>query len=127
MSEVQQLGLEILILLDRISAAEARDEQLRQTLLTTNPSLVRGLYPGSFGPEEEVEDDPSDLDLDRQDAVYDFRRVEWESPQDMGDEDLEILKRMLGNSNITVSAVSEAPEGLEGAPGLTEPDEPEWT
>lgn len=87
---------------------------------------MRGLYPDYFEAEEEVPDDPGDVNLDREDTTYDFRQVEWEMPREDGEE-FELLKRMLGDPNITVSSASEAPEGLEGAPGLTEPDEPEWT
>lgn len=125
LSEVQSLGLEILMLLDQVVRGEESDERLRQALLTINPDLARGLYPAYF--TSEVPDDPADVALDREDTSYDFRRVEWESPQEMGDEDLEMLRRMLGDPTITVSSVTEAPEGVEGAPGLREPDEPEWT
>lgn len=114
------------MLLDEIAQEKEADERMRLALLTANPSLARGLYPDYFEPEEEIQDDGT-VDLHQEDTVYDFRQVRWESPQEMPDEDFERIKAMLGSSGITVGMPVGAQEGLEDAPGLKEPDEPEWT
>lgn len=126
LSEVQQLGLEVLMLLDEIAREKEQDERMRLALLTANPELARGLYPDYFEPEEEILDDGT-VDLHQEDTSYDFRQVQWESPSEMPDADFERIKAMLGQSGITVGTPVEAQEGLEDAPGLMEPDEPEWT
>ena len=124
-SQVQQLGLEILLTLDDFSREKDQVERMRHALLTANPALARGLYPEYF--EAQEEDDPADVNLDRENAAYDFSRVEFESPQNMPDEEMLMIQRLLGNTGITVGTPVEPQEGLEGAPGLSEPDEPEWT
>lgn len=126
LSEVQQLGLETLMLLDEIAREGEQTERMRLALLTADPALARGLYPDYFAPEEEVLDDGS-VDLNQEDTSYDFRQVQWESPTEMPDEDFEKIKAMLGQSGIIVGTPVEAQEGMEDAPGLMEPDEPEWT
>lgn len=113
------------MLLDEAERKREQDERMRLALLTANPTLARGLFPAYFEPEE-IEDDGS-VDLNQEDTAYDFSRVEWESPQAMPDEEFAAIKAMLGESGITVGTPVEAQEGLEDAPGLMEPDEPEWT
>lgn len=126
LSEVQQFGLEILMMLDERARDAEETERMRLALLTADPALARGLYPGYFDePGEEVQDDGT-VNLNQEDTAYDFRQVEWESPTDMPDDDFEAVKRLLGSKGITVGTPMEAQEGLEDAPGLMEPDEPEW-
>lgn len=126
LSQVQQLGVEILMLLEDAQRQREETERMRLALLTANPALARGLYPDYFEPEQ-VEESGPDLDLNREDASYDFRKVEWESPQNMADDEMEALRRLLGNANITVGTPVEAPEGMEEPSGLREPEDPEWT
>lgn len=113
------------MLLDEAAREKEQTERMRLALLTANPTLARGLYPDYFEPEE-VQDDGT-VDLHQEDTSYDFRQVQWESPQEMPDEDFMAIKAMLGDSGITVGTPVGAQEGLEDAPGLMEPDEPEWT
>lgn len=125
LSSVQQLGLEILLIVEEAVRDKDQLERMRHALLSANPALARGLYPEYF--EAEALDDPADTSLNREDTAYDFSGVEWESPQEMPDEEFEALKRLLGDTGVTVGTPMEAQEGLEGAPGLIEPDKPEWT
>lgn len=125
LSEVQQLGLEILMVLDDIAQEREQTERMRHALLTANPALAAGLYPEYFEPQ--TEDDSGDVDLNREDTSYDFRRVEWESPSKMPDEEFAAIQRLLGDNGITVGTPAEAPEGAEGASGVREPEEPDWT
>lgn len=100
---------------------------MRLALLTAHPELARGLFPRYFDAVE-VPDDPSDVGLDREGTAYDFTAVEWESPQDMGDAEFEMLRSMLGNDSIIVTAPSEATEGVDGQLRLnSEPGDSEWT
>jgi hypothetical protein len=125
LSEVQQLGLEILMLADDIRREKDDVERMRHALLTANPALAAGLYPEYFEPEDE--DAGPEVDLNRENASYDFRKVEFESPQNMADEELAAIQRLLGNSGVTVGMPVEAPEGMEDASGVREPEEPDWT
>lgn len=127
LSSVQQLGLEILLILDEVAREQQDVDRMRTALLTADPSLARGLYPQYFEPVQDAPDDPGDVSLDRDDVSYDYSGVTWESPKDLPDDEFEAIKRLLGDASITVGSPAEAPEGMEGAPGLSEPDEPEWT
>jgi hypothetical protein len=70
------------------------------------------LFPGQAGPPVVVDDDPEDVDLNREEAAYDFREVEWESPEDMTDDDMAMIQRLLGDNGVTVLGDAEAPEGV---------------
>lgn len=101
---------------------------MRLALLSARPELARGLYPDYFEAEEIVEDESGSVDLNREDVSYDFSKVEWESPSDMGDEEFEALQRLLANQNIIVQNPSEPPEGVKQNSRLdNEPVDPEWT
>lgn len=113
------------MLLDEVAREQEQAERMRLALLTANPALARGLYPDYFEPEE-IQDDGT-VDLHQEDVSYDFREVRWESPSEMPDEEFEAIKQMLGSKGITVGTPVGPQEGLEDAPGLMEPDEPEWT
>jgi hypothetical protein len=126
---VQRLGLEILMVLDRLEHRQAEEERLRQTLLAINPTLAKALYPLYDLDEDaeivEVQAVTEDLDLHREDAAYDFGKVEWEMPSEMEDTEFTALQRMLGDAGITVSGPMEAPEGVAGG-GESPSDDTGW-
>lgn len=108
----------MLIKLDEIADADAENERMRLALLTAKPDLVRALYPEYFSSEdpgltEEIVEAGPDLDLNRDDTAYDFSKVEFEMPSEE-DPEFDMLQRMLGNAEVTVSGPIEPPEGLEG-------------
>lgn len=123
LSEAQRLGLEILILLDRQAEQERETERLRQSILIANPDLSGTLYPRSHSisgePVEEIVDVDGTYSLTAENTSYDYREVTWERPEDLGDDELKLLGRMLGDPNVTVSEPVEALEEVEGSP---EPD-----
>lgn len=126
---MQEDGLRFLIMLDRQAEAEREREQMRLAILSARPELARGLYPGYFDPEvnTEVVEDATGEAFDGEDTTLDFRKVEWVSPDDLTDPDIEMLNRMLGNNTITVTNLPRASEGVEEDSGLTaEPDTTEW-
>lgn len=125
---MQEDGLRFLIMLDRQAEADREQEQMRLAILGSRPELARALYPRYFEPEEVVEDTTGEAFSDDEDALLDLRRVEWVSPEDLGDPDIEMLNRMLGNNTITVTNLPRASEGVEEDFGLTsELDDTEWT
>lgn len=131
MSRVQQLGLEILLILDEQKEQQRSDEAMRLALLTANSGLARGLYPEYFDPmgeTEEVVEMQGGLDLDAPGTDFDFSGVTFQAPQDLGNDDWNMLERMLGNSNVTVTTPMAPPEGVNNN-HLRLPDEPddgEW-
>src|SRR5690606_19424437 len=124
-SEVEQLGLASLMLLDEGAQEQEQAAPMRLALRPATPARPRGLYPEYCHPEGRQEDGAVGL---HQEAVsYDCREVRGESPSEMPDEECEAIKQMLGSKGITVGTPVGPQEGLEDAPGLMEPDEPEWT
>ncbi len=115
-------------MLDRQAELDQQAEQMRLAILSSKPELARGLYPGYFDAEEVVEDATGEAFSNDEEAQLDLRRVEWVSPDDLGDPDIEMLNRMLGDNTITVTNLPRASEGVKEDPGLTEePDDAEWT
>lgn len=122
--------------LDRIDEDRREDEALRRTLLTMNPSLVRGLYPALFDvldtedAEPESQEPEGDLDFSQHLSNYDMSGVEWQSPSDVDAAELEFLQQMLQNNMVTVPVETEAgaPEEVEEDFGLIgQSDDAEWT
>lgn len=115
-------------MLDRQAEIDRDQENMRLAILSAKPELARGLYPAYFEPEEVVEDTTGEAFQEDEDALLDLRKVEWISPEDLSDPDIEMLNRMLGNNTITVTNLPRASEGVEEDFGLTsEPDNTEWT
>jgi hypothetical protein len=119
------------MLIEQDERNEDRDERLRLALLAINPTLSPALFPGGMEPQEDVEElveEPvGDVDLHREDTDYDFRKVEWARPDELGDDDFAMLSKMLGNDSVTVSGSSGAPEGVEPGSGLRAPsNDEEW-
>lgn len=115
-------------MLDRQIEIDREQEQMRLAILGSRPELARALYPAYFEPEEVVEDMTGDEFSNNEDAHLDLRKVEWLSPEELGDPEVEMLNRMLGNNTITVTNLPRASEGVEEDSGLTaEPDNTEWT
>ncbi len=69
LSEVQELGVQVLMLLDRRHDAQQFVEDLRARMAANRPERIRDLFPEWFGPDESV--DPTDLD---------DSQVEWPVP-----------------------------------------------
>lgn len=130
LSRVQQLGLEILLILDQQDRDQQRDEAMRLALLTTNPSLARGIYPRYFDSSdeivEEITDESGEIPLNTPGTDFDFRGVEFEAPQENSGE-WDMLTRMLGDSSVTVSTPLAPTEGVNNNLRLSgEPDDGEW-
>lgn len=103
---------------------------MRLTILGSQPGLARGLYPSYFNAEsdEAQEDATGDVFTNDEEATLDLRKIEWESPDDFGDADVEMLNRMLGDNTITVSNLPRASEGVaEGFTPRPQDDNTEWT
>lgn len=116
-------------MLDRQAEQDDQHDQMRLAMLGARPELARGLYPEYFEPEEVQEDVSGEAFANAaEDTSFDLRKVEWISPDDLGDPEVELLNRMLGNNTITVASLPRASEGVEEDSGLTsEPDDAEWT
>lgn len=115
-------------MLDRQAEIDREQEQMRLAILSSRPELARALYPAYFEPEEVVEDTTGEAFSEDEDSLLDLRKVEWLSPEDLGDPEIEMLNRMLGNNIITVTNLPRASEGVEEDSGLTsEPNNTEWT
>jgi hypothetical protein len=86
------------------------------------------VLPEYFDPEIEGEDDTQDISLDRPDTNYDLSGVTWQSPQDMSDEEMDAIRRLLGDTSITVPGTPEPAEGVteQGEFPLMIPTDPEW-
>lgn len=120
---MQQFGLRILIKLDQMAENERDNERLRQALLIANPQSSRLLYP-TLGEPEEVVDEEGTYSLTAEDTAYDFRQMTWTRPEEVGQEEMELLGRLLGDPNVTVSRSVEALEGVED---VAPPDLDTWT
>ena len=126
---MQEDGLRFLIMLDRQAEVDREQENMRLAILSSKPELARALYPAYFDPQEEVEvvEDATGESFGDEDAHLDLRKVEWVSPDDLTDPDIEMLNRMLGNNSITVTNLPRASEGVEEDFGLnSKPDDTEW-
>lgn len=109
---------------------QARFDAIRMALLTSDPSLARGLLPEYFEPEEVVigDDDHTDISLDRPDTNYDLSDVTWQSPMDMDPSQLDMLETLLADKDITVPGSPTPEEGVETDLVIPlVPDDPEWT
>lgn len=131
LSAVQNLGLQILTIIDQFKESrqefEAARESMRQALLTRNPDLARGLYPQFFDPIEEIQD-PEGERFNDPEVMQDFTSVKWEMPSAMDQEERETLARLLGDDSITVSGPLDPTEGVRGPEGDFEPGQidSEW-
>lgn len=125
---MQQLGLEILLILDEQREERRREEAIRLALLTANPDLARGLYPQYFAPVEmeEITDERSELSLTSPGTDYNFSGVEFEAPTERSAE-WDMLASMLGDSSVTVTTPMAPTEGVsDNLRLLGEPDDGEW-
>lgn len=127
LSQVQHLALQIILMLESIEKTEAKTDRMREALLGSRPELARALYPSYFAPEPEVVEESSDVISQDPDTAYDFRKVEWERPGELQDDDFAMLSKLLGNRDVTVSGRPGPQEEVEEEFNPNEIDDAEWT
>lgn len=100
---VQDFGLRLLQRQDNLAQVDDRIDRLRLALLSSGQRTIEDLYPEYFPGQrlEVTEDAPEDV-LANPDTDYDFSGVAWESPGDMGPEQLAMLEEFLSDASATV-------------------------
>lgn len=101
---VQDLAVRVLVRQDNISRREAKETDLRLSMLATGRYDLADLFPEYFVNEQvAVDEDAPDDVYTREGVEYDYSGVEWQSPSDLSEEDRKAMMDFLADTSVSVS------------------------
>lgn len=105
---MQEFGLQLLERQDNLLRAEQQLRDDRRAMLASPMFDPEKVFPEWFAKETTLsdwdEDTPEDI-LDQDDTDYDYSDVTWQSPQDLEEDELALLRQMMAeNEHVEVGS-----------------------